>query len=349
MSMNIRSLGCLVAIVVLSVSGLDRAWAREEIKFKGVIDILNIKVVKAAGKKAGKKKKRKKGKKASIRKGQKTIEIVFNVNPDVPKGAVLQFELEYRGLPFGQPKSYKFKSENRSNLKLSWTPNSRLPVDEYRLWTRMPLALQSGSVKKIIKKNTKAWPEKDEPWVWYYLDKPFQIGTQADAAIEKEEIKKYFHESCDKFVELNGEFIDLCDSVEAGEKFVSGGSLSTEELSEAVIAWMKKMADIQKSNAGYRQKEPGLYSKSEKAHYLLKTLGQMVAKRCYRQKLKGTLLKYKLGMKDLKLVGVEGFDSGYRGRTQVQDLQRKYEDLAELTGFIEDLEGEEESDEETAG
>ena len=93
MSMNIRSLGCLVAIVVLSVSGLDRTWAREEIKFKGVVDILNIKVVKATGQKAGKKKKRKKGKKASVRKGQKTLEIVFNVNPDVPKGAVLQNSL----------------------------------------------------------------------------------------------------------------------------------------------------------------------------------------------------------------------------------------------------------------
>jgi hypothetical protein len=280
---------------------------------------------------------------------RKTLEITFSANADVPKGAIILFELEYRGLPFGQPKKFKLKTDNRNNLKLLWSPKFRLPVDEYYLWSKMPMEFQSKSVRQAIKKKKTSFPESWEPWGTYHLELPFKVGSEADAKAERREIKDYFRKGCDVLIGLNGDFLDLCDEVEAGDKHVNGGKVDLGAFSKDVTAWMKKMAEVQKSIFRFLEKEPGLYKKAEGAHIELGNLSKMVAKRCLRVKLKETLEKYEFKISDLKVPGIEGLDPNVRGRVNVRDLKRKYDRVAQLSGFAEDIAAEEAAEDEATG
>ena len=327
---------------VFPAAGSNRVEAREEIDFQKVVELHKVVVLDGVVT-DGKKKKKKKSKKNRRR---KTLEITFSVHADVPKGAIILFELEYGGLPFGTPKKYKLEADNRSNLKALWSPKFRVPVDQYYMWTKMPLDLQSQKIQAAIKKKKKSFPMKWEPWGAYHLNLPIKIGNEADAKAEKEEIKAYFRDRCDTLIGLNGEFIDLCEEVEAGEKHVNGGTLNLEKFSEEVTDWIKKMAKVQNAIFHFVDKEPGLYKKAKTAHIELRTLSQMVAKRCFRGKLDETLKQYGFNRGDLKVPAIEGFNPNARGTVQVIAMKRKYDRVADLSGFAEDLAAEEAADEE---
>jgi hypothetical protein len=304
---------CILGIAWWCLHG--QASGKDETKHERVVDILKMQPVKDKD-------------------GHQAIQIQFNLHPQVPKNAKVEFELQYQALEFDFY-HYILKDENRKNLKIEWKPKYRLPVDTYFVRTRMPLVLQDAAVAKEIEKRDKVFPKDSEPWSWNYPDLPIEIGTKEDLEAELKAVKDYFKAQTDKLVESSNAFMDEIESLEKGDKYVKGGKVDTVELGKFVEDWMKKHGEIQQAVAEYEKKELGLFLKHQAAHFELQLLGRMMARRCYNRALVAALDKRKVALADLKLKGSPSFDINYRGSVTPAELQRKLERIFELAGLAE--------------
>lgn len=263
---------------------------------------------------------------------RKTIQLLFDVHPKVPKGAKIELELEYLGTTLVNT-TYEVKSDIRTKQKFTWDPNIRLPVDSYILMSRMKPEAQPRSVKKALESVTDVFPPDSQPWTWYHADKKLEIGSPEDLAAEEAEIRETYKKWCFALLDMNGEFVDAMDEVIEGKKFVSDGKLEEDELKDWVEKWMKKMAEFQMALQEYPDKEPGVYRKTQRLHYETTELSRMVGKRCYRDKLQETLEKYGKSVGELKLPAVKGFDPNYRYAVSPKFMQARYETIARIAKF----------------
>ncbi|MBI4586486.1 MAG: hypothetical protein HY717_20945 [Planctomycetes bacterium] len=309
----------------LVVAAAAKGFAKDDVKYGKIVELLTLKAAPA-----------KDNPKLT------TIEIVFNLSPDLPKDVKMEFELEYQSEEL-EKAYFQLKDENRKNLKLSFTPKTRLAVDEYFLRTRVRLDQQAEAVKEAILKKEKVFPPDQEPWPMYYPDKPIKVGSKKDKEAEDQEVKEYFQRSCDALMELSNEFMEAMEAMDKGEKFVSEKKIDQKPLVDFILGWMKKMGEQQAALENYAKAEPALVRKRPVAYGYLGELGRMIAKRCYRDTLPKILAKYGSNLANLKITADKNFISSYRFRVRPVDLENKYKEIARLTGFGEEgEEGEEE-------
>lgn len=321
------SLGFALALVALSGVCPTVAPAKEdELKFKPLVTLLKMGAVSDSQSPL-----------------KKTLEISFSVDANVPGSAKLEFALEYQATPLIST-TFTMKGESRNSQKLVWKPEIRMPVDEFFLIVSMPKDLQSAPVKAEIEKRAKFWPANDEPWAYYYRDRPFQIGTEEEKEAEAEEAKKLYEKHCDQILDLNNEFMEESEEVVEGKKFVEKNKLSRKAFLDFVGTWMKKFAAFQLQLGNYPDKEPGLYRKQTKLWLDTSDLARMVARRCTRERVQEIGAKYGLAAADLKLPAVESFDANYARKVTREHIKMRYDSIAKLAGFYVADEAEEGED-----
>ena len=320
-----KLLGIVVAVTGFVVAASDCGLRADEVKHKRVIHIVKIDVVP--------------GKRSATR-NNSTIEVNFSVEPSLPKGATVVFDLRFGFDPDPLDTTrYTLESEKRNGLKLSWKPKKRLPVGEYSIKTYIPLAIQKAVVAREIKKRQKAFPPDSAPWSWYYPDIPIKVGTAADLKAEREEVKKYFRENTASVQEYYYEFVDEMEKLKAGEKYVDGGSLRNKALVDYVEPWMKKYGTLQKQLRGFESLQPGLFSKDRAAYLQLELLSQQAAK-CAWEALKVALEKRGTSLGNFKFKGSKDFNANIRGRVRESKLVQTYEAINRLIQFdVETPEG----------
>lgn len=263
---------------------------------------------------------------------RKVIEISFNLHPQIPSGATIEFELEYQALPFDHAQ-FTLKDEKRRNLKLSWTPKHHLPVDTYFVRTRMPLDAQTAKVVAELTKRQKIFPPDSAPWSWHYPEFPVKVGSPEDQAAETAAVRSYFKTQAGRILALYKDFKAVTTALEEGKDYVSGTKVDTPKLSSFVNKWMSEFGTLQRELKDYELREPGLYRKMALAHFNLAQLAQMVGRKCYKQDLGAALEKYKMNVADLRLKGDRNFDPNWRYRVKPESLNAKYGRIRDLTGF----------------
>ena len=207
-----------------------------------------------------------------------TVQLKFDLAPEVPKGSKIDLEFELHGGAYEEI-SYILKDENRKGLTVVWKPKKRPPVSEYFLVSYFRLESQTPAVQKIVKGNAKRFPIKNEPWRYYYFHQPIQVGTPEDEAKEKEEICARFRGIIEKLMASGNEFKEKMDEVKKGSALVSGSALDVPGFTAFVTEWRKKQGDIQKEIVDFQVNEPGLAIKVGGAVRELQNLGRMVSKR----------------------------------------------------------------------
>lgn len=270
--------------------------------------------------------------------GKPQVEFQYNLHPKVPTGARVEFDLQYQFRSIAKVLTPPAKGSARKGLKYVWTPEVQLPLGtnpDYVIMTSMPIKEQSSQVKKAIEKLTSVFPEADQPWPMAYPKVQIRIGSEEDLAREKALITKTFIDWTNQLLILNGEFADLTDAVNKGEKCVEDGDLDRKALAAEVKAWMEKMAKLQESIRTLRTKNPALFNKAPAATYLTEDLSKMVAKRATVTMLGEIAKKYKTTVENLRIEPVKGFDDGYqRGKFfNPTAMKLVYDQIAELANF----------------
>ena len=315
-----RLLGALAAVTAVFVMAVSDGGLRaDEVKHKSVVKIAKVDVIP--------------GKKSTTR-NTSTIEVNFSLDPNVPKGATILFELRYGFDPDPLAEiRYTLQSEKRNGLKLPWKPKIRLPVgDDYSIKTSIPLAIQKQSVAREIKKREKVFPADSKPWSWYHTDVSVKFGTPADLKAERDDVKKYFRENIASIQDYYYEFVGEMEKLRKGEKYIDGRSVQTKELVAFIEPWMQKYGALQKKLRGRERKQPGFFSKDRAAYLQLELLGQQATK-CARGALKTALEKRGSSIGDFKFKGSKDFNANLRGRVKESRLERTYEAINRLIGF----------------
>jgi hypothetical protein len=280
--------------------------------------------------------------------GLQEVHLKFHLDPEVPKGAKVFFSFLYLGATL-DTLEYVLKDENRKNLALVWKPKQKLAEGDYFVMTRLPLydpiapekkiAIQTGSVQRLIKERAKRFPPKFEPWQRLYMrdeSDTIVVGDPGTSAEEAQALSKAYTDFMEELVSNMNEFVEEMEKVKAGEVLVKGGEVDEEKLTKVVEDWRKKQGRTQTSILEFQSKEPGLFQKSMTAHANLLELGRMVSKRS-RQALKEVTDQYKL--KKVINPGAKGFDLGYRWET----LEKRLETIEGLVSVPAEGEAGEES------
>ena len=255
-----------------------------------------------------------------------TVQLKFDLAPEIPKGAKIDIEFELNGGPYEEI-SYILKDENRKGLTVIWKPKKRPPVNEYLLNTYLRLESQTPAVQKIIKANAKRFPAKNEPWKYYYFHQPIQVGTPEDEAKEKEEICALFRSIIEKLMASGNEFKEKMDKVKKGSELVSGATLDAAKLAAFIVEWRSKQGEIQKEIVDFQVNEPGLAAKAGAAVRELQNLGRMVSKRAV-QLQKEVTDQYKA--EAINPPSHEHFDRAYRYAVNAKTLNSTVEKIERL-------------------
>jgi len=255
-----------------------------------------------------------------------SVQLKFDLAPEIPKGAKIDIEFELNGGPYEEI-SYILKDENRKGLTVIWKPKKRPPVNEYLLNTYLRLDSQTPAVQKIIKSNAKRFPAKNEPWKYYYFHQPIQVGTPEDEAKEKEEICALFRTIIEKLMASGNEFKEKMDKVKKGSELVSGATLDLAKLTAFIVEWRNKQGEIQKEIVDFQVHESGLAIKAGAAVRELQNLGRMVSKRAV-QLQKEVTDQYKA--EAINPPSHEHFDRGYRYAVNAKTLNSTVEKIERL-------------------
>lgn len=255
-----------------------------------------------------------------------TVQVKFNLSPDVPKGAKVNFEFEYVGLEF-ENVDYVLKDENRKGLSLLWKPVKRLGTGEYFIRTRLHPDQQTPAVQKIIQQNEKRFPTKNVPWMWYYFEKPIQVGSPEDEEAEKEALCKAYTELVDKLVANMVEFVDKVEEVKEGKALVNGKALDVAKLKELVAEWRKKQGEVQQEIVEFPDKEQAFFQRSITTYQNLRELGRMVSKRS-GQLLKEVTDQYKVQEK-INPAGHAFFDLSYKYKVTPEQMNTRMETISD--------------------
>ena len=240
-----------------------------------------------------------------------SLEVTFNLIPDLPKGVEIEFELQ-RGDgtgKVGETVNFRLENDNRKNIKWTFKPSQRLTKDRYTFMIRIPPDRQTPEVRKALEAKPNRFPPDQPGWPFAYPDQTFEVGTAEDEAAEAAEVKEFFEARLDKIVTLNGEGVDELEKFKSGE-------IKEEALKKFLTGWMGRMAGIQRDVNGFVDKEPGLYAKHTQLCLEVQRLGRMVAKRIARSELPESLKK---GAG--RLPTVEGFDANFAYRVAGPTIQ----------------------------
>ena len=255
-----------------------------------------------------------------------TVQLKFDLAPEVPKGAKIDLEFELLGGPYEEV-SYTLKDENRKGLTVVWKPKKRPPVAEYYLNSYLRLESQTPAVQKIIKANAKRFPAKNEPWKYYYFHQPIQVGNAEDEVKEKEEICARFRSIIERLMASGNEFKEKMDVAKKGSEFVSGSALDVPKLTAFIVEWRKKQGEIQKEIIDFQVNEPGLATKVGGAVTELQNLGRMVSKRAV-QLQKEVTDQYKV--EAINPPSHEHFDRSYKYAVNAKNLNNAVEKIERL-------------------
>ncbi len=306
----------MIILGFVLVGALDLAVPPEDLQYERMVEVLKVQVS------------------PSKEPRRHNLEITFNLLPDMPKGVKVFFELERDGTAqedeSGTPVFFPFllENENRKSIKVVWTPKTRLTCDSYMLKTRIPLAEQSPEVQKLIRANTKRFPEKYDPWYWNHANQEFKVGTPEQAAAEYKEVQDFVEGKIAAILELNNDAMTELEKVSAGEAHVKAGKLAPESLRKSMTDWINRMTKVQKSIRDALHDDPGLYvTKYSQVHLNLVNFGKLVAKRISKVELKKVCDKYGVAISALKLPSPTGFEPNYMTGTSVAEIQRRQKAL----------------------
>lgn len=259
--------------------------------------------------------------------GAQALRLTIDVHPDVPKGAKLNLELEYEGLPVPNPYEFLLKDNRRKGVVINWKLKDRLAIDEYRLIARMPMRPQTPTVKKKIRKLTKKFPPKFEPWKYYFFSKPITIGTKAELAFERQQTCDTYNAIVDKLVSSMIELNKQTGEVKDGKKLVSGGVLDQAKFTALVAAWRKKQGEVQKEIRNFPETQAAAFQKTKTAYQYLTQLGQMVSKSSWVRQQE-IAKQYNVPLANPP--SHPEFNRGYRFLVNRAELNKKLDRITEL-------------------
>jgi hypothetical protein len=262
---------------------------------------------------------------AKTKTGKQSLELTFDVSPDVPRGTKINFELEYLGAPAANV-DYTLASEKRKGLTFTWELDRKLVLDEHFLRTRIYVEEQTPAVRALFAKSQKL-PEKHTPFPWYYMRQPIRIGTAEELKVEKRDIYETYSSFIGRLVKTKQEFEQMMLEVKEGKKLVKGDALDVAAFTEAVVEWRKKQGELQKEVADFPVTYQSFYQKSQKAHQLLSDVGKMVSKAAVRLQKEITT---QYGVADINPPAHASFNSTYRFRVDSDALNEKLDQIDEL-------------------
>ncbi len=269
---------------------------------------------------------------------KRTLRFTFNVAPDVPKDAKINFELEYKALPF-ESTNFVLEGQNRRGLVLEWSPKKELAIDEYFLRVRMFLNDQTPAVRKAIEQKPAKFPKEFEPWPWLYFDTPVKVGTEAELLEQKNAICDLYGKYMDRLVANYSEFQEAMDKVAAGEAAVNGTSLDQAKFEKIVVDWREKQGKLQEEIQNLVIDNPVVAATSETAYRYLSDLGCMVSKAGH-QRQKAVTDKY--GVAEIRPKKVNPFfNPSYRYAAGKEALNKQLERIETIVcaHLLEETEG----------
>jgi len=249
-----------------------------------------------------------------------SLEITFNLIPDLPKGIEVEFELQRQGLKVGESLLYRLDNDNRKNIKITFNSKERLTRDKYTFMTRISPDKQTPEVRKALEAKPQRFPPDQVPWPYAHVDQAVAVGTDEDEARESAEVKAYFEGQVEKILDLNEEGVNELEKLKTGKT-------ADEAFKKFLTGWMGRMATVQKDVADYLVREPGLYFKNMKLHAEVQELGRMVAKRVSKAELADYLKKKG---STFKLPPVDGFDDRYRFTAGAKQIEDRYTKIGKI-------------------
>ncbi len=265
---------------------------------------------------------------ASAKSKKRTLRFTFNVAADVPKGAKINFELQYNALPFDNT-NYVLEGQKRRGVVFDWSPRKKLAVDEYHLRVRMHLADQTPVVRKAIGRKPRRFPKDHEPWPWLFFDMPVKVGTQAELVEQQNAICDLYAKYVDQLVGNYAEVMEMTDKVKAGEEAVNGASLDEKKFEKLIVAWRNKQGKLQQQIQDMVITHPVFATLSPTAYTHLNNLGRMVSKAGANSQKEVTT---QYGVAEIRPKKVHRyFNSFYKwkiGKTQLEGTLEKIERLA---------------------
>ncbi len=214
---------------------------------------------------------------ASAKSKKRTLRFTFNVAADVPKGAKINFELQYNALPFDST-NYVLVGQKRRGVVFDWSPRKKLAVDEYYLRVRMHLADQTPVVRKAIGRKPRRFPKEHEPWPWLFFNMPVKVGTKAELVEQQNAICDLYAKYVDQLVTNYAEVMEMTDKVKAGKEAVNGASLDEKKFEKLIVAWRNKQGKLQQEIQDLVNENPVFAMKSPTAYRHLNDLARMVSK-----------------------------------------------------------------------
>lgn len=258
---------------------------------------------------------------------KKAIRFTFNVHADVPKGAKINFELEYNALPF-ENINFVLEGQKRRGLVFEWSPKKALAIDQYYLRVRMHLNDQTPAVKKSIERKPRKFPKALEPWPWLYFNNPVKIGTEADLLAQKNAMCDLYGKYMDRLVANFAEFQKTVDKVKAGQEAANGTKLDEKKFEKIIVAWRNKQGKLQQEIQDLVIDKPVFASNSPTAYRYLTDLGRMVSKSALRSQKEVT---DQYGVAEIRPKKVHRYFNGvYRyaaGKKQLNDTLGRIENI----------------------
>lgn len=296
----------MIAVLTALAVTLPPASALDIVTYPSLVEIVKVEAKPVAG-----------------GRGRYKLEVTFNLIPEVPRGAKVEFELQRDGFAVGDSFAYVLETEVRKNLRTTFTPKSRLVTDKYYFMTTLPLDQQSAEVRRAVEAKPARFPPEHKPWPMNHPQQAIPIGTAEDEAAEKKEVADFVSGNMEKLLDLNEKAMDELEKQGAGK-------LDQAALKKFLEQWMKDVTQVQKDVKAFEEKEPGLHFKCQKVYEELVALSKMVAKRITKNEVPALLKKNNVLPASFKLPVVADFDANYRFRANASDIEERCQKIDAL-------------------